>query len=122
KEEVLLNVIGFVDIMEHAIAGSKNAKSVNAVIDGIELVHKELLSMLKRNNVDVVETDCVKFDPVCHEAVEQVKDNTVEENTVVGEFQKGYKINGRVIRAAKVKVSKKEENTEPKSDKNGEKE
>ncbi|MDI6707585.1 MAG: nucleotide exchange factor GrpE [Candidatus Thermoplasmatota archaeon] len=75
-------------------------------LEGLELLYKELLGVLEKAGLAPVKAVGEKFDPFMHEAVMQVIDNNWEDNTVVEELQKGYTLNSRVLRASKVKVSK----------------
>lgn len=75
---------------------------------GVELTLKMILETLKKFGVEVVNpTGGDNFDPHFHEAMTTQEDNTVPENTVLSVFQKGYILNGRLLRPARVMVSKK---------------
>ena len=73
------------------------------------IVQKELHEVLKNYGVEVVKGAGEKFDPHLHEAVGVVESNEHPDDTVVEEMQKGYTMNGRLIRPSKVKVSRRRE-------------
>ena len=70
----------------------------------VDLVRKQLVEILKKHGLEEIKAVGEKFNPEFHEAVEQVESGG-EEGIVMEEAQKGYLLNGRVIRVAKVKVS-----------------
>jgi len=76
-------------------------------LKGVEMILAHLYQMLKESGVKPIEAEGKVFDPHYHEALMQVENKDLPEHTVVEEMQKGYLLNDRVIRTAKVKVSKK---------------
>ena len=96
----------------------KNNKDLNKIIDGIEIVKKDLVSIFKKNGVEQIECINKKFDPNFHQAMLEVENNTKEPGTVVQEIQKGYMMKERLLRPSLVGVAKKrEENKENKEEK-----
>ena len=87
----------------------KNNKDLNKIIDGIEIVKKDLLSIFKKNGIEVIECINKKFDPNFHQAMLEVENNTKEPGTVIQEIQKGYMMKDRLLRPSLVGVSKKRE-------------
>ena len=91
----------------------KNNKDLNKIIDGIEIVKKDLVSIFKKNGIEAIECINKKFDPNFHQAMLELEDNTKDAGTVVQEIQKGYMMKNRLLRPSLVGVTKKrEENTE----------
>ncbi len=91
----------------------KNNKDLNKIIDGIEIVKKDLVSIFKKNGIEAIESVGKKFDPNFHQAMMEVENNTKEPGTVIQEIQKGYMIKDRLLRPSLVSVTKKrEEKTE----------
>jgi molecular chaperone GrpE len=76
------------------------------MVEGTELTQKVFLKVLTDNGIEVVNPVKQKFNPEFHEAMAQVPSPDLEANTVVDVFQKGYLLNGRLIRPAMVVVSK----------------
>lgn len=78
-------------------------------IHGTEQIHFQLLDILKREGIEIIPTEDETFNPALHEAVEEVKSDKPE-GTIVEEVQRGYVLNGRAIRPARVKVARKDTN------------
>ena len=95
----------------------KNSKDLNKIIDGIEIVKKDLVSIFKKNGVEQIECINKKFDPNFHQAMLEVENNTKEPGTVVQEIQKGYMMKDRLLRPSLVGVAKKKEEKEKKEEK-----
>ncbi len=85
----------------------KNNKDLNKIIDGIEIVKKDLISIFKKNGIEAIECFNKKFDPNFHQAMLEVENNTKEPGTVVQEIQKGYMMKDRLLRPSLVGVAKK---------------
>ena len=68
-------------------------------------VYDQLLGVLRKEGVEVIDPKGQRFDPLAHQAVSQLEDTSVPEGTVVEVFQKGYALPGRVLREATVVVS-----------------
>ena len=90
----------------------KNNKDLNKIIDGIEIVKKDLVSIFKKNGVEQIECINKKFDPKFHRAMLEVENNTKESGIVVQEIQKGYMMKNRLLRPSLVGVTKKREEKE----------
>ena len=85
----------------------KSSKDLNKIIDGIEIVKKDLISIFKKNGVEPIECIKKKFDPNFHQAMLEVEDDTQEVGTVIQEIQKGYMMKERLLRPSLVGVTKK---------------
>ena len=97
--------------------GLKNNKDLNKIIDGIEIVKKDLVSIFKKNGIEAIECVNKKFDPNFHQAMLEVENNTKEPGTVVQEIQKGYMMKNRLLRPSLVGVAKKREEKQEKEEK-----
>ena len=95
----------------------KNNKDLNKIIDGIEIVKKDLISIFKKNGIEAIECINKKFDPNFHQAMLELEDSTKEPGTVVQEMQKGYMMKSRLLRPSLVGVTKKREEKAEKSEK-----
>ena len=111
--------LSLIDNIERAITsfknddGLKNNKDLNKIIDGIEIVKKDLVSIFKKNGIEAIECVNKKFDPNFHQAMLELEDNTKEAGIIVQEIQKGYMMKNRLLRPSLVGVAKKsQENTE----------
>ena len=87
----------------------KNNKDLNKIIDGIEIVKKDLVSIFKKNGIEAIECIDKKFDPNFHQAMLEVENNTKVPGTVIQEIQKGYMMKDRLLRPSLVGVTKKRE-------------
>lgn len=95
----------------------KNNKDLNKIIDGIEIVKKDLVSIFKKNGIEAIECINKRFDPNFHQAMLELEDNTKEAGTVIQEIQKGYMMKNRLLRPSLVGVTKKiEEKSEKKTE------
>ena len=95
----------------------KNNKDLNKIIDGIEIVKKDLVSIFKKNGIEAIECINKKFDPNFHQAMLELEDNTKEAGTVVQEIQKGYMMKDRLLRPSLVGITKKREEKAEKEEK-----
>lgn len=107
-------IIGeFLDIMDNLerslSAAEEKHQDYDAFLKGIEMVMANIYELLKRNNVKPIEAKGKIFDPHAHEVLMQEENDELEEGTVLEEFQKGYLLGEKVVRTAKVKVSKKKD-------------
>ena len=96
----------------------KNNEDLDKIIAGIEIIKKDLLSIFKKNGIELIECINKKFDPNFHQAMLEVEDNTKEPGIVVQEIQKGYMMKERLLRPSMVGVTKKREKNEEKTTKN----
>ena len=99
----------------------KNNKDLDRIIDGIEVVKKDLVSIFKKNGIEPIDSINKKFDPNFHQAMFEVEDNTKETSTIVQEIQKGYMMKDRLLRPSLVGVTKKKEEKTEKSTKDDKK-
>lgn len=105
NEQILKELLPVVDNLERAIKSSKGASSADALTQGVELTLKQLVGALTKFGVTAVESVGQTFDPATQQAVAQVPSDTVPQNHVVDEYQKGYLLQDRILRAAMVTVS-----------------
>ena len=103
------DLLPVVDNLERAL-GTINAddETQKAVATGVELTLKSFLDVLARFNIEVVDPAGQPFDADLHQAVSMVPNPNSEPNTVIDVFQRGYTLNGRLVRPAMVVVSKAE--------------
>lgn len=105
NKEIILQLLEIIDNFELALKNSKNCDKEN-FIKGMELIYSQLNNVLENQGLKPIQTENQKFDPYLHEALIKEKSD-LPENTVLEEFQKGYILNGKVIRHAKIKLSSK---------------
>ena len=79
---------------------------MDALVKGIRIIYDQLLDVLKSHNVEPVNALGEEFDPAVHEAMTHQANAEKKEGVVLEEFQKGYRLNGRVIRPSRVVINK----------------
>lgn len=107
-QNLVKDLLSAVDNLERALEhGAQEAgPEVRGILDGVELVHREVLGALAKHGVKEVEAEGQLFDPADHEAMGQVPSAEVPPNTVLQVLQKGYVIHDRMLRPARVIVSR----------------
>ena len=109
NESLIRDILGFLDNMDRALAAAKSGGDLNALIEGFEMTQNQLLSTLDKNwGLRGIDSVGQEFDPSLHEACMMTIDESLDKETVLEEFQKGYTLHGRVVRPAKVKIGKPE--------------
>jgi molecular chaperone GrpE len=106
RDDVLLQLLPVVDNFERALSSLETSEGdAEALRHGVELIHKQFIDALSKFGLKPVEAVGKTFDPHVHEAVTMEATDKHKENTVIEEFQRGYKIGDRLLRPAKVKVA-----------------
>jgi molecular chaperone GrpE len=110
-QNLVKDLLVAVDNLDRAIhhARSNEGEDLEGLLRGVELVRRELWSALARHGVTEIEATGQPFDPARHEAMAQTVDDSVAANTVVEVLQKGYLLRDRLLRAARVVVSRRAE-------------
>ncbi len=103
--DVLADLLPLVDDLERALA-SESATDVDAYRKGVELIHKQMLDLLRRRGVTPIDAVGHQFDPNLHQAVTHEVVPGHPEGQVVEQFRRGYKLRNRLLRPAMVKVAK----------------
>lgn len=99
---LIKDLLPIVDNFERALAVEKSQD--NGLYEGISMVYKQLIASLEKNGLEHIKAVGEKFDPNLHQAVMRVQDPEKEDDTIEEELQKGYMVQGRVIRPSMVKV------------------
>ena len=107
-ENVVKDLLPVVDNLERAIehASASSGADFGNVLQGVELVRRELLGVLAKHGVSAIEAEGEAFDPNVHEALAQVEDPKVPAGRVARVLQKGYRLRDRLLRPVRVLVSK----------------
>ena len=100
----------------------KNTESLKKIIEHLEIINKDMLSILKKNNIEVIKSINEKLDPNFHQAMMEVEDDAKDPGTIVQEIQKGFMMKNRLLRPALVCVSKKTQKSTENTEKNDQKE
>jgi len=106
-EKFANELLPVIDNLERAVEFSdKENEAIKPVIEGVELTHKAFIDAIAKFNVEVVNPQGEKFNAEFHQAMSMQPSEEVEPNTVIAVMQKGYTLNGRLLRPAMVMVSK----------------
>lgn len=112
KEDLVKDILPFLDSLDRALAHA-DSNDVQAFKSGIALIQDQLLCCLKKHGVERIESAGSDFDPNFHEALMQMDSADHQNNQIVSEMEKGYLLNGRLIRPSRVCICKKtKENNE----------
>jgi len=102
---VIRDLLGPLDNLRRAIAAAQTSRNVDDVLQGVEMVVRQLEEALKSHSAVPIEAVGQPFDPNLHEAVQQIPSNDQPAMTVMEEVECGYKLHERVVRPSKVIVS-----------------
>jgi molecular chaperone GrpE len=106
NEDLIRRLLEVVDNMERAVGASADSTDVESLRKGLELTYLGLKEALTREGLCPIECLGGKFDPNYHEAIMAIEKEGSQADSVIEEVQKGYMLNGRVLRPSKVVVSK----------------
>lgn len=104
-ENTLKKIIEVLDNFERGAKANETIEDCKKVKESFNLVHKQLLDVLSKAGLEVIEAEGKEFDPNFHEAVMQTPTSEYPEHTIIAELQKGYKLEDRVLRPALVNVA-----------------
>lgn len=105
NEALIKEILPIIDSLEKALAHAQDGNSSSGLIEGIELTLNGLMTTLEKAGLEEVEAMGKPFDPHFHEAISMQADDTVPPKHVILELQKGYLLNGRLIRPSMVVIS-----------------
>lgn len=105
KDKIIKTLLPALDNFEHTLQNAHSAEEVDVLVKGVRIIYDQMLDILKSHGVEQIEALGERFDPAMHEAMMRKAEPEQEENVVIEEFQKGYKVNGRVIRPTKAIIS-----------------
>lgn len=106
-ERFVGDLLPVIDNLDRALSSiDQSDESFKGVVEGIELTRNSFIDTLTKYQVEQVDPAGEPFDPELHQAMTMVPNPDLEPNTVMDVFQKGYRLNGRLIRPAMVVVSK----------------
>lgn len=113
QEKLTKELLAVADNLERAIVSieAENA-DVTAIKEGVDMTLKGLQDVFGKFNIEAIDPQGEPFDPKLHQAMSMVENSEVEPNTVIAVMQKGYTLNGRLVRPAMVMVSKSGESAE----------
>lgn len=106
EENILKDLLPGIDNIERAMEQGRESKSIEGLLEGVELTRNGLLATLEKYGVKAIESIGQPFDPNIHEAIAMEETDEVDPNIVMREYLKGYLFKERLLRPAKVIVSK----------------
>lgn len=104
SERIISELLPVIDDLERVLENAKGNE--NEMKKGVEMIYKNLMKALEKEGLKKIEARGKKLDPRYHEVLLTCADKECEDNVIVEELQKGYMLNSKVIRTAKVKVNK----------------
>ena len=110
SQQLMTELLPVLDSFDKALEDAKDNGNAAAIKKGLEGLHKQFLRALQRDGLKEINTKG-KFDPFVHEALMREEREDLEDGDILEVFQKGYMLNSRPIRPARVKVAKKKEET-----------
>lgn len=105
QEGMIRELLPVLDNLERAVEHSKASQDLNGLVEGVDMTVKQFLQCLDKVGVKPVTAIGERFDPNRHEAIMQVEEGDYDADTVVGEHQKGYILNDRLLRPSLVTVA-----------------
>jgi molecular chaperone GrpE len=103
--ELARELLPVIDNLRRAVEAARRENDRSPLIDGVTMVHSQLLDVLRRYGVSPIEPGGELFDPTAHEAVVQKPRSDVAPGTIVEVFEPGYRLHERILRPAKVAVA-----------------
>jgi molecular chaperone GrpE len=106
KELLIKSLLPVLDNLEHTLANVGSAESVEVLVKAIEIIYDQMLDILKSHQVEQIAAAGEMFDPSKHEAMMHRSEPDRQDSIVLEQLQKGYVLNGRVLRPSRVIVNK----------------
>ncbi|MCG7848323.1 MAG: nucleotide exchange factor GrpE [ANME-2 cluster archaeon] len=107
--DLVAELIDVMENMERGIASARESQDRDSILKGMEMVYNQLKTILESRGLEPIDAVGQKFDHHCHEAMMKILSDEYPDNTVIEEFQRGYRIKNRVVRYSKVKLSENKE-------------
>lgn len=109
NETLIVEILPIMDNLDRALASLTEGHDPEKVKQGLRIAQEELHKVLEKHGVQTVKTVGAEFDPRFHEAVATVDDNKFKDGAIVDEVQRGYTLNGRLVRPSRVRIAQKQE-------------
>ncbi|MBI2877571.1 MAG: nucleotide exchange factor GrpE [Candidatus Tectomicrobia bacterium] len=106
-EGLMRELLPVIDNLERAVQAGEKGSDPTALLRGVRMILHQFREMLRKVGLSEIQAVGEVFDPMVHEALMVVNSEERPENTIVEEFEKGYKIRDKLLRPAKVSVAKK---------------
>ena len=106
KDKIVKSLLPVLDNFEYILANTSCGAADETLLKGVKIIYDQMLDVLKGHGIEQIKSAGEPFNPAHHEAITHRSENSKEEGLVLEELQKGYKLNGRLIRASRVVVNK----------------
>jgi molecular chaperone GrpE len=106
KDKIVKSLLPVLDNFEYILANTSCGAADETLLKGVQIIYGQMLDVLKGHGIEQIKSAGEPFNPAHHEAITHRSENSKEEGLVLEELQKGYKLNGRLIRASRVVVNK----------------
>src|SRR5579872_475021 len=104
KQDVLMPLLGIVDVFEQALTQAQKARETKQIVQGLEFLHKNFAQFLKSEGVEPLHVVGKEFDPHLAEVIDHKQVGNGDVGKVLEEIQKGYSYKGKVLRPSRVRV------------------
>ena len=102
-QNIIKELLPLIDNFERALSAD-DSQDGTSLKEGIDMINKQFINILEKNGLEKINCVGEQFDPNFHEAIMRVEDADKEDGTIADELQKGYMVQGKVIRPSMVKV------------------
>jgi molecular chaperone GrpE len=106
KDKIVKSLLPVLDNFEYILANTSCGVTDETLLKGVKIIYDQMLDVLKGHGIEQIKSAGEPFNPAHHEAITHRSENDKEQGLVLEELQKGYKLNGRLIRASRVVVNK----------------
>jgi Molecular chaperone GrpE (heat shock protein) len=106
KDKIVKSLLPVLDNFEYILANTSCGAADEILLKGVKIIYDQMLDVLKGHGIEQIKSAGEQFNPAHHEAITHRSENSKEEGLVLEELQKGYKLNGRLIRASRVVINK----------------
>jgi len=106
RERLLKSLLPLMDNFERTLRAEVSTQNVEALLKGVEIIRDQMLGILKTHGVEPIQAVGEKFDPEKHEAMLRKNEPDKPDDVVLEEYQKGYKLDDRILRPSRVAVNK----------------
>lgn len=105
KEELINQLLPIMDNFQRALESAEAGHSYETLVEGASLTLRQMMDTMQKAGVEPIEAVGEQFNPELHEALMRVETDEYPDNTIIDEFEKGYTINGKVLRPSRVRVA-----------------
>ncbi len=106
KERILKSLLPILDNFERTLNAEGSSQNLEAFVKGVEIIRDQMLGIMKSHGVEAIQAVGEKFDPEKHEAMLRKHESDQPDDAILEEFQRGYKLEDRILRPSRVAVNK----------------